>query len=487
MKYSLLLLVVVLACSELTCQNGKLYAKITKKTAGSASQESFQILSGTTVLYTSPSLVNNEERELEVCLDPTTTGMYSLLMKDTSSYWTNGAWIQIEGINGNLVFKGMMVASKTETYQFSLYSPVNKGSTWKYTANASGNWKDVNYSDVLWVDVTTGSTTQSATGNQYFRNVISISPDFAAFELQLNYRFGVVAYINGIEIYRDNMPEGEVQPSTLPAGVYPNYSYRGIIRSADAVVTSACVLAVEVHPSMPTYQEVIEFNGFLSMLAGIAADNQCFVLPYDPIVTNTGFNTPTNAFTWTYSSRAYSNAEEPTLTADFSALVAAPLINGLRIWPYTSPTTGLSSFAVHTSDTASGTYTSFFESDGNTYTSKVWKQFSRLPPAAPSKFYRLTAYNAVSSTTKAIYELQYMVCKLSPPASITFTLEKTSYYKNFEAVDIKPDMYGLNNCQISPNPPNGLTWNSQECSLTGISTELLSQQTYTVTTMIGAT
>ena len=129
-----------LVYSELTCQDGKLYAKITKKTAGSASQESFQILSGTTVLYTSPSLVNNDVRELEVCLDPAMTGIYDLLMKDTSSYWTNGAWIQIEGINGNLVFKGMMIGSKTETYQFSLYSPVNKGSTWKYTANASGNW-----------------------------------------------------------------------------------------------------------------------------------------------------------------------------------------------------------------------------------------------------------------------------------------------------------------------------------------------------------
>ena len=88
-------------------------------------EESFKILSGSTELYTSPTLVDNSERILEICLAQTTNGIYTLQMiDDYGDSWSDQAWISIEGINGNTVFKYFMTAGSSETAQFSLYSPL---------------------------------------------------------------------------------------------------------------------------------------------------------------------------------------------------------------------------------------------------------------------------------------------------------------------------------------------------------------------------
>ena len=61
---------------------------------------------GGTIYYTSPVLANNDERTFEVCLPATTNSQYRLGCYDGGNdSWSDGAWIQLEGINGNTVFK----------------------------------------------------------------------------------------------------------------------------------------------------------------------------------------------------------------------------------------------------------------------------------------------------------------------------------------------------------------------------------------------
>ena len=81
----------------------------------------------------------------------------------------------------------------------------------------------------------------------------------AAFELQLNYRYGVVAYINGVEVYRDNMADGEPTSSTPATGSYTTYTFHGVIRPANEVTVSS-VLAVEVHPVDLTTSVILQFD-----------------------------------------------------------------------------------------------------------------------------------------------------------------------------------------------------------------------------------
>ena len=94
----------------------------------------------------------------------------------------------------------------------------------------------------------------------------------------MKYQYGIVAYLNGIEVYRDNMPDGQPSIDTLASDSYSSCDYRGVIRSASDVSVSN-VLAVEVHFSESNHEEMIEFNGFISLLSGMNSTNNCFVYP----------------------------------------------------------------------------------------------------------------------------------------------------------------------------------------------------------------
>ncbi len=90
---------VAVFASALDCSSNQVYTKITKKTASFASEESFTIYSGSTVVYSSPSLTNNEERVIEVCLSGSTNHQYTLEMSDTyGDSWSDGAWIKLFGV-----------------------------------------------------------------------------------------------------------------------------------------------------------------------------------------------------------------------------------------------------------------------------------------------------------------------------------------------------------------------------------------------------
>ena len=174
-SFLILLSFLVILSHSIQCSSNQDYVKITKKTGDyDAFQESFEIVSGSSVLFTSSSFLDNQEYVYEVCLNASSNHIFTLVMKDSGGYsWSVGAWIEIEGMNGNIVYKGMMAEDSVQTEQFSLYSPINKNDSWKYTNSVSDNWKDVSYSDVDWSDVVTGSATQSVSGTQYFRKVFN--------------------------------------------------------------------------------------------------------------------------------------------------------------------------------------------------------------------------------------------------------------------------------------------------------------------------
>ena len=101
------------------------------------------------------------------------------------SYSMN-AWIQTEPI-------GLLLSGD---WQYTVFSECFYQQEWflKYKNSVSGNWKDVNYSEVGWSDVVTGSATESVSGTQYFRKVFNGVEGMAAVEIQLKYQYGIVCY-----------------------------------------------------------------------------------------------------------------------------------------------------------------------------------------------------------------------------------------------------------------------------------------------------
>ena len=355
--------------SALDCLSDQVYTKITKKTAYFSSEESFRIYSGSTVVYTSPSLTDNDEREIEVCLSASTNHQYTLEMIDGyGDSWSDGAWIKFESINGNVVYKAMMTAGSSQTEPLSLYSPINKNEAWKYTNNPSGTWKEYSFDDSTWTEYIAGGEAVYGQGVQYFRRQFTGIDNMAAFELQLNYQSGVVAYINGVEVYRDNMPDGEPTSSTAAVGDYSIYGFHGVIRPASDV-TVLSVLAVEVHPVDLSTSGQIQFDGFISLMAGLSSTNNCFVTPSEVTATSTGFSNPSYAITFSRNTGAYLSDPPGSLTFEISGSI--PQINSFRLWTYTNPTNGPSSFSIEGATSTSSDWNTIILISGQVYESST--------------------------------------------------------------------------------------------------------------------
>ena len=176
--------------------------------------------------------------------------------------------MSVAGIYGNIVFKGFMVEKRDENFAISLYYPIMKTQEWKTFASASSialDWTGLNFGDSNWATTTMGSA-PAMSGTQYFRKTFTGIANMAAYEYRFNYRYGIIAYVNGKEIFRDHMPASAVTPSSPSSGSSSAYEYHSIIRSAGEVIVGTNVLAVELH--FPAAGEnAVDFDAFVAALA----------------------------------------------------------------------------------------------------------------------------------------------------------------------------------------------------------------------------
>jgi len=156
------------------------------------------------------------------------------------------------------------------------------GSVWKYV-DAAGDqgtaWRAPGFDDSAWLTGTAkfGTTNDGATTpislsqvTTYFRHRFSVTG--AASVTNLAFRVlrddGVVAYLNNVEVFRNNMPTGQVFFSTLAPmaiGGTNEFYYMLINTNADALLNGVNVLAVELHQSAGTSDA-----GFDLGLTGVA-------------------------------------------------------------------------------------------------------------------------------------------------------------------------------------------------------------------------
>ncbi|OAO16112.1 hypothetical protein AV274_2162 [Blastocystis sp. ATCC 50177/Nand II] len=333
---SFCLLLLSAAVSALTCSDGDVYVAITKKCTVYASEDSYRIWDGNTALISSSRFSNNEQRTDEYCLPATTNNQYSITMTDSSGdSWGDsrgGAWMSVAGVYGNVFFKNYMTERRDERFKLSLYYPIMKNQQWKMitsTMSLPRDWTLHNYPTSTWNDVTLGSV-PAATGSQFFRKTFTGIAGMAAYEIRFNYRYGIVAYLNGLEIVRDHMPSGIVRATTASVGEYDHYDYHGVIRPSAEIEEPNSVLAVELH--FPEAGEhAVEFDAFMAALASTAPvteETKCFIYPYAVTLNSESVSNPNFIFNW-------GKADSPSVLSSSSSVEYAfqsvkPYINGLR-------------------------------------------------------------------------------------------------------------------------------------------------------------
>jgi hypothetical protein len=143
---------------------------------------------------------------------------------------------------------------------------VSNGSTWKYLDNGSDPgtaWRQPSFNDASWVSgpaelgygdddearvVSYGSDPDNKHVTTYFRHAFNVTNLAAVTNLilRLHRDDGGIVYLNGVEVFRDNMPAGTVNYRTLAVSgvegetVQTNLPY-------SLLLTGTNVLAVEIH------------------------------------------------------------------------------------------------------------------------------------------------------------------------------------------------------------------------------------------------
>ena len=176
------------------------------------------------------------------------------------------------------------------------------GCDWKYydlgmaPPNQSGvTWKQAAYNDVSWTsgpaelgygDGDEATVISSATLTAYYRYAFNVDDpaDFSNLMLQLTYDDGAVVYLNGVEIWRVNMPNGNITYNTF-ASTNSSDNAQASLTITNTLVSGSNLLAVEIHQRSASSTD-LSFNFTMS---GVPASGVAVVTrgPYLQQATDT--------------------------------------------------------------------------------------------------------------------------------------------------------------------------------------------------------
>ena len=460
--------------------------KVIKKCMNHAAEESYEIYSGDSKLVTSAPFSNNEERTDEYCLTSSTNNQFVLTLKDSyGDSWTTGTWVRVEGAYGNILLKTMMKENREESYPLSLYYPVLKSSEWKMYSSASSvpeNWSSLAFSDD-WQQVALGTAIPSVAGTQYFRKTFTGLASMAAYEIELNYRYGVIAFINGNEIFRDNMEALPPTASSLSFGSYDAYAFRGVIRSAGDVSASSNVLAVELH--FPALDEhAVDFDAYIAAIAPstvVGSEDLCYTYAY-PVTVEGAESNPMNVIDFKMSTKYITYDLPDSLTYTLGGPRA--VINGVRVFSGTLYNSSPADF-VWEGSMDSASWSSVFTVTGATYAYKEIKVFKGVFGADAFKSYRLTISEGTTGDAVDLFEVHPVTCSVQALTTIPFDPSSYSFYANYDEILIEPSLKEFSGCTVAPALPEGLTINPSTCAVSGRASIALANTTFTVTATVG--
>ena len=447
-----------------------------------ANEESFKIYDGSTLLYTSPTFANNDIREIEQCISATTNNQYKIDLLDSyGDSWSAGALLTIFGQYGNTVFKNMLTDARKETYSLSLYYAIEKGATWKLTSGSVSNgWTAYSFSDSTWTDATLGSVTATVSGTQYFRRQFVGLSNMAAYDVRLYYKAGVIAYINGAEVYRDNLSAGDVTSSTPATGQYQDIAYRGFIRPGSEVASQQSILAVEVH--FLAAQTTVDFNAYLAILASSTTDANCFIYSDSVSINSNGGVDPAKLFDFSLTTSFYSTYAEFPTTLTFTFEGPKPYINSVRVWPYTYTTSAPGEFTFQGSND-NQQWANAISVSGAVYTTSTYKIFGGYFYSSLYNYYRLNIVDSTSTPYVEVFEFQPLICTTATPTSITFTPNTYTFWAKYESVYIRPDITEFTSCTAQNLPP-GLSIDSTTCVISGVVNSVVSSMSISVSSVV---
>lgn len=260
------------SCSE--AQNELVF---TKWTGDTALNETFYLYQPQTdkLLYTSPVFEKESNHTVTACIQKTEFDLYDLVL--STPLWHHGSIVEFRNKYGHIVLK---TPHKSGVVSLSLYTPILKNSTWVLLSGREFHWVDLEWNEGSQSEYSAWEIPSvSPSAFLFVRKTISLpSREMAAFEIQVKYKDGVIAYVNGYEVLRDNMKSGYVAATTRNTGSYSSYAYRGAIRNGGELGSMLCVVAIEIHSK----NTITDFDAYLSLYDSVThrdLENKIYYYP----------------------------------------------------------------------------------------------------------------------------------------------------------------------------------------------------------------
>ncbi|WP_111657224.1 purple acid phosphatase family protein [Isoalcanivorax indicus] len=166
-----------------------------------------------------------------------------------------------------------------EPDHYTVVELVRKGSVWKYLDNGSDqgmDWIAPDFDDSSWAGGAAplgyggydGETTTVGFGpddrnkypTTYFRHTFEVDDisEFYGVDLGIMRDDGAVVYLNGEEVFRNNMPSGEIDYQTLAAStINKDYTYHTTRLDPALLNEGVNVLAVSIHQDRVTSSDIV--------------------------------------------------------------------------------------------------------------------------------------------------------------------------------------------------------------------------------------
>ncbi|HTJ51164.1 MAG TPA: CotH kinase family protein, partial [Cyclobacteriaceae bacterium] len=229
--------------------------------------------------YTADFFGLTERVNISVSASPQNTGTFKLNGILADEQLSNGSYFKglpykIEAApNAGFAFKNWKITKRHATSSI----PITKGDTWKYFdlgTSPGVDWNTSVFDDNTW----SSGPAQLGYGNDGEKTTVSYGPDagnkfittyfrktFTIDDLEnlqngnasVLFDDGVIVYVNGTEVYRNNMPDGVVDFNTLAASIIPVENvFNSFSIDKNLFIAGLNTIAVEVHQAGSTSSDI---------------------------------------------------------------------------------------------------------------------------------------------------------------------------------------------------------------------------------------
>lgn len=175
--------------------------------------------------------------------------------------------------------------SSWKYFDQAMAPPNQSGITWKQSAYNDGSWNSGN-AELGYGDNDEATVINPATEAGYFRKTIFLDDagDYESLNLHLIYDDGAVVYINGTEVWRINMPAGNITYNTF-ASSNSGDDAMATVNVANALVNGNNLIAIEVHQNTASSSDL----SFDFSMSGVPAEGVA-VITRGPYLQSAGEN-----------------------------------------------------------------------------------------------------------------------------------------------------------------------------------------------------